>query len=156
MSLILDALRKSERTRQQSLSGRLGAGETPSGRTRLPVPWMSLLGVVLAINAVVIAFLVLRSNPAAPAASPVTASAPNAAAAQYHPTVRPLADEAGVPGDAPATAPVVAQNPEPAAPLPAANPAPTPAAADVSALPDYDGLPADLRSAIPNLHLDVH
>lgn len=155
MSLILDALRKSERTRQQSLSGRLGAGETPSGRTRLPVPWMSLLGVVLAINAVVIAFLVLRSTPPAPATAPVTASAPNAAAAQYHPTVRPLADEAGVPSDAPAAAPVVAQNPAPAAPLAAASPAAAPAA-DVSALPDYDGLPADLRAAIPNLHLDVH
>lgn len=152
MSLILDALRKSERTRQQSLSGRLGAGETPSGRTHLPVPWMTLLGVLLAINAVVIGFLLLRPSPSAPAVAPVAAPAPDSAAQQYHPAVRPLADEAGVPADAPAAAAPVAENP-----TPAANPAPAPTVAnDVGTLPDFDGLPADLRQAIPNLHLDVH
>ena len=56
MSLILDALRKSERTRQQTLTGQLGAGETPVGVSRLPVPWIPLFGALLAVNGVLLFF----------------------------------------------------------------------------------------------------
>ena len=148
MSLILDALRKSERTRQQSLTGQLGAGETPPPPARLALPWMTLLGLLLAVNAVVLTVFFWRGDrePAAPVAS----VAPQAAATPYHPEVRPLAGEApavtpAIPAQAPAATPQVIQQP---APIIAQN-----SSAD---LPHYDALPAELRQAMPALHLDVH
>lgn len=149
MSLILDALRKSERTRQQSLTGRLGAGEVPPPRSRLPVPWVTLLGLLLLVNAVVLGVLFFGSRPAPPAAPAVAENLAPRPAADYHPSVRPLAEEAGA-AEASAAAPV-------AAPVPPANPAPAaPAAGNVPDLPSFDALPPELRQNLPALHLDVH
>ncbi len=150
MSLILDALRKSERTRQQSLTGRGGAADAPPSVSRLPVPWITLLGLVLLINTVVLAVLFWpRSEP--PVAV-VVAPAPVAAAQPYRPEVRPLADEAGTPApDASrpaAAAPQAAASASQAAPVIAQN-----SSAD---LPTLDSLPADLRQSLPTLHMDVH
>jgi len=142
MSLILDALRKSERSRQQSLTGRLGAADAPPAATRMAVPWITLLGLLLVINAVVLAVLFWpRSEPPAATVTP----APAASAQAYRPDVRPLADEAGTPApDAPLpvavvprTAAVIAQN----------------SSADI---PTLDSLPADFRQSLPAWHLDVH
>lgn len=147
MSLILDALRKSERTRQQSLTGRLGAADAPPSVSRMPVPWITLLGLVLLINAVVLAVLFWpRSElPVAQAAAP----APVATAQPYRPEVRPLADEAGASTpEAPAAAPQAATAALQAAPLIAQN-----SSADV---PTLDSLPADFRQSLPALHMDVH
>ena len=149
MSLILDALRKSERTRQQSLTGRLGAADAPPSVSRMPVPWSTLLGLVLVINAVVLAVLFWprgeHSNPEAPVPAVVAASQ------AYRPDVRPLADEAGAPtadAAAPAAVPQVATPAPQAAPLIAQN-----SSADV---PTLDSLPADFRQSLPALHMDVH
>ena len=150
MSLILDALRKSERSRQQSLTGRLGAADAPPSVSRMPVPWSTLLGLVLAINAVVLAVLFWPRNEHSSAAAPATAvvAAPQA----YRPDVRPLADEAGAPTpDAAAPAAVAPQAATPApqtGPLIAQN-----SSADV---PTLDSLPADFRQSLPALHMDVH
>lgn len=146
MSLILDALRKSERSRQQSLTGRLGAADVPPSVSRMAVPWTTLLGLLLVINAVVLAVLFWpRSEPPAAAVAPPPAAAVQA----YRPDVRPLSGEAvsgndsaktatdDVPAQIPAAAPVIAQN----------------SSADV---PTLDSLPADFRQSLPTLHLDVH
>lgn len=151
MSLILDALRKSERTRQQSLTGQLGAGETPPPPARLVLPWTLLLGILLSVNAVVLALFFWRSDKE-PAPTPAVAAV-QTQAAPYHPDVRPLS------GEAPATtasgesrAPSLPATPA----VPAAVPAPVVARNSSADLPNYDNLPADVRQSLPPLHLDVH
>mgnify|MGYP004705610409 FL=1 len=54
MSLILDALRKSERTRQQTLAGQVSTADTAPARARIPVPWATLIGLLLVTNAIVL------------------------------------------------------------------------------------------------------
>lgn len=157
MSLILDALRKSERTRQQSLTGQLGATETPPGPGRMAVPWVTLLVILLVINAIVLTVFFWRGgeHTAAPAqAAPATPSV------TYHPEVRPLSEEAGTPPEAvpPAPPQVAAVQPAPAAP--AAAPAPRTAGTVVAqnadaGVPSLDALPMDVRQTLPALHLDV-
>ena len=150
MSLILDALRKSERTRQQSLTGQLGAGETPPPPARLTLPWTLLLGILLLVNAVVLGLFFWRGDKES-APPPATASM-QSQAAPYRPDVRPLSGEAtsSIESAAPQTTP--------AAPAPAAVPPSAPVIAQNSSadLPGYDSLPAQVRQSLPALHLDVH
>jgi general secretion pathway protein B len=147
MSLILDALRKSEHSRQQSLTGRLGTADVPPAPNRAPVPWAAVIGVLLLINAAALVVLFWRGAP--PPAMPVMPPAPPAAASpSYRPNVRPLAGEAPVPAalsPAAQVAPAVATTPSAA--IPTAVPA---------AVPNLDSLPADFQHALPALHLDVH
>ncbi len=157
MSLILDALRKSERTRQQSLTGQLGAGETPPPPARLTLPWTTLLGILLLVNAVVLGLFFWRSDRGTAAPQATAAAAVQAQAAPYRPEVRPLS------GEAPA-APVLGD----AARVTAASAAPAPAPVAASAgqavvaqngsadLPSYDSLSQELKQSLPALHLDVH
>jgi general secretion pathway protein B len=158
MSLILDALRKSERNRQHSLNGQLGSAETPSGPGRLPVPWVTLIALLLVANGVLLFFLWPRTPVTLPAA-PVAAAAP--AAAVYHPAVRSLADEVGDDDAAPAPTPVQTEAAVPTAPEQVAEApstvadAPQPATHD-SSLPTFDALSPDQRQGLPALHLDVH
>lgn len=158
MSLILDALRKSERTRQQTLTGQLGAGEMPSGVSRMPVPWLPILGAILVVNGLLLFFFWPKSEPAVPAAAVAATPTPVPA---YHPDVRPLSQEA----DADAGGPPVPA-PSPASRFtPPGNPSiAAPAVAEAPAVRHYgnqpvvvplDALPADLRQALPPLHLDV-
>lgn len=146
MSLILDALRKSERTRQQSLTGQLGVGETPPAPARLPLPWTTLLGILLLVNALVLAVFFWRgSNDETVTPKPATVPA-----AAYHPEVRPLSEEVQSTADDASPA-----APQAAAPvLPAAAPTPD-TTQDAAGLPTLDSLPAELRQSLPALHLDV-
>lgn len=138
MSLILDALRKSERSRQQSLSGQVGTVDTPPVRTHIPVPWSTLIGLLLAINVLALAVLYWRG------AAPREVAPP--APAPYHPQVRPLSDEV------PAAEPAQAATIHTAAAAPVS--VPPPAAAD--AVTSLEDLPAAVRGSLPSLHLDVH
>lgn len=148
MSLILDALRKSERVRHQSLTGQLSAGETPAGPSRMPVPWVTLIALLLVANALLLFFFWPHVAPL-PAAAPVV-SAPITPPAAYHPSVRPLAQETDdvVTAQAPTQASVAAQ----AAPATAAQI--TLPATDTPA--GIDSLPPELRQSLPVLHMDVH
>jgi general secretion pathway protein B len=156
MSLILDALRKSERARQQSLTGQLGSAETPSGPGRLPVPWVPLLAGLLIANAVLLFVFWPRSPEPVRADTPVAA----APAPAYHPSVRPLADEAG---DDAAAAPAQPQgsstdlspSAQPAQAVAANPPLPT-STTDTSSLPTFDALTPEQRQSLPALHMDVH
>jgi len=165
MSLILDALRKSERTRQQSLTGQLGSSELPSGPSRLPVPWLPIIAVILAANALLLYFLWPRNPTVATApALPATAAVQHAEAA-YRPAVRSLASEAISPDDTPGTPSRPIPVPAPASRFtPPGNPSlAAPQAAETAAVPaglgalqSIDDLPPELRQALPVLHMDVH
>lgn len=153
MSLILDALRKSERTRQQSLTGRLGVADAPPNVNRMAVPWSTLLGLVLVINAVVLAVLFWprSERPAAEVATPAVVAAPQ----PYRPDVRPLADEVGAPA-AEAPAPAASQPVAPQSVPQARQTGPVIAQNSSADIPTLDSLPADFRQSLPALHMDVH
>ncbi len=155
MSLILDALRKSERSRQQSLSGQLGTSDAKPGAGRVPVPWTTLLGLLLVVNAVVLGVLFWRSGstpPPAATAQPAPAESAPPAAAPYRPSVRSLAEEAGAPAAAStAAAPTAAPAQAEASAAPPAPPLPQVA----GNVPELASLPAAFQQSLPALHLDV-
>lgn len=174
MSLILDALRKSERTRQQNLSGRVSAADAPPAQARIPIPWATLVGLLLIVNVVALAIIFWNSQEHRAASRPVAsapAPAPVTAAPDYRPAVRSLAAEAAAAATAPApmaASPVppsalAAQSAAPAA----ASAAPTPAvpanSSDSGGInpgadnpPPLDTLPLAFQQSLPPLHLDVH
>jgi general secretion pathway protein B len=79
MSFILDALKKSEIDRQRQ--SQPGLMDMPAARRRGRLPlWAILLGALLAINAVVLAVMLLRSG--APAATSTPKKRPAAAVAE--------------------------------------------------------------------------
>jgi general secretion pathway protein B len=79
MSFILDALKKSELERQrQSVPGLVDSGAARP-RARLPV-WAIALGALLAVNLIVLLFVLTRGTGTAPGAVAQGAAAPGAAA----------------------------------------------------------------------------
>jgi general secretion pathway protein B len=160
MSLILDALRKSERTRQQSLTGQLGSGELPTGPSRLPVPWLPVITAILIANALLLYFLWPHPAPVTPAQTAAASALP--AAVPYHPAVRSLAAEAISPDDTPAAPARPIPVPAPVSHLaPPGNPSAVSAQsaaipAGLGALQSIDELPPEVRQSLPALHMDVH
>lgn len=154
MSLILDALRKSERSRQQSLSGQLGTSDAKPGASRVPVPWTTLLGLLLVVNAVVLGVLFWRGGSAPLPAPPMRATSAAGAAQPtipYRPSIRSLAEEAGAPpGTIAANTPAAPAQPEPSVMPPA--PPQTIVAGNV---PELTSLPVSFQQSLPALHLDV-
>ena len=174
MSFILDALKKSEIERQrQSMPGLIDA---PSAlrRGRLPL-WAILLGSLLAINMVVLIFVLLRNG------TPASASAPakHAAAAAPADAKSPVDDHFSPLGSAPVYAPEI--------PVAAAETSSTPSAEALLAphavaqraaphtfrrpdpvlleaeandndelLPSINEINLTGAQALPELHLDVH
>jgi general secretion pathway protein B len=141
MSFILDALKKAESERSRSSGPVLMDVRVAPPRRRLPT-WAWVLGLVLAANLGVLAWLLLRTPPAAGGAGDEQRVPP--------PAVNLPAAGANPPAPAPATPPPAAGN----APLPtAANAAPPP--------PNLDSLPTlqDLTAAgtvLPPLQLNLH
>lgn len=108
MSFILDALKKSESDRQRQSGPSLFEVKVAPPRRRLPL-WAVAIAVLLAINLIVIAWMLLR-HPAAPNPSTAAGSAPSAAApvvARAAPPASPAAPAGSEP--APAAAPAVDQ-----------------------------------------------
>lgn len=104
MSFILDALRKSEHERERKTLP--GLAEVPivrQDRPKVPVA-MIAIGALLAINLLVLLYVLLRddspgpaaASPAAPPAAPLPAAAPATVAPPASADVRPLQAEAGV------------------------------------------------------------
>ena len=103
MSFILDALKKSEFERQrQAVPGLMDSGTAPA-RTRLPL-WALAVAVLLAINLIVLVY-VLRRGGAPAAVAPAARATPDAIMAAPNPARAPN----------PATAPDPAAVPNPAA-----------------------------------------
>ena len=74
MSFILDALKKSENERQDSAPAEFTTVSSNGASPAMP-RWLWVLGALLAINALVLAFLLLRPD-AGPASRPVAAASP--------------------------------------------------------------------------------
>lgn len=172
MSFILDALKKSEAERQrQSVPGLMDAS-SPQRRRGLPT-WAIVVGVLLALNVLVLGIVVLRQKAAEP---------PTAARAEPHPDRTPGAAPNALPADSghfspldgtPVYAPEIPvdehEPPAPGARRPRADPALSKAparaqaAAEASAsaqndevLPEISELNLAGTQTLPELHLDVH
>lgn len=174
MSFILDALKKSEIDRQQRGSAEFAGVPTSSDRATVP-RWLWAVGLLLAINLVVLLGLLLRSS-AAPTASTAT---PVNSIQQAMPDESVLSSAAkerqGSDNPAPAevsfaerVAAAREQNSAPAAssravpettpPQPAASSEPGVASVSdsVLALPTIYEVIADGTVVLPELHLDIH
>lgn len=179
MSLILDALRKSERTRQQTLTGQVSVTGDASQHARIPVPWATLIGILLVVNAVVLVTILLRTHasrsaPAAETRMTVKTSPAAPAIPVYHPEIRSLAAEAAAistggtaitraeSGTASAAGTGISSVAATPTKTPESVSAPTAAASafvngrSVASAPPLDSLPAAFQQSLPPLHLDVH
>jgi len=154
MSFILDALRKSETDRQQQGSAEFAGVPTSNSREK-PPRWLWVLGLLLAINVIVLLGLLLRPDvqPAvSPAAQPAQTTqadpaenkdfASQVAAARQNAPAR----EESRPTAQPST-PAVSQVPAAIVPQ---------AAVNSNALPTIHELLANGTIALPELHVDVH
>ena len=166
MSFILDALRKSETDRQQKGNAEFANVPTSSERPGTPA-WLWVLGLLLAVNLVVLVGLWLRpdsttSQPVAVAAPPVSKEAAdvppsNDFAARVEEAKRNAPAREEPPKEAPADSVATEAAPLPAT-LPATFPAPVRTAPPqrAAALPTVHELRANGRLAIPDLHVDIH
>jgi general secretion pathway protein B len=170
MSFILDALKKSELERQrQSAPGLVDSGAARP-RSRLPA-WAIALGSLLAVNLIVLLFVLTRGTGNVPRAVTPGAVAPPAPAPHAAPA--PAEDGHFSPLEAPVYAPEI-----PAASLPASE-APRPVTTGVAGnskvghrdpllsdedyksdddevLPTINEINLTGAQALPELHLDVH
>lgn len=136
MSFILDALKKSESDRQRQSGPSLFEVKVAPPRRRLPI-WAVAIAVLLAINVIVISWMLLRhpgaSAPASPAASPAASPGHDAfqsasAARAVTPPVQgpPASGEAASTAQGPTNAPTppraatAGTSGQPSAPAPAA------------------------------------
>jgi general secretion pathway protein B len=173
MSFILDALKKSETERQEQGPTEFANVPTSSESPGMP-RWLWVLGLLLAVNLVVLLGLLLRDDtpePAVPDVRPApTASTVPEASSSFSSQLdearkrRPAPEAQPVPRPEPVSAlpepEPVAARPAPAADAPEPRP-PQPVAAarpdfTLRALPTVDELRANGTITIPELHLDIH
>jgi general secretion pathway protein B len=169
MSFILDALRKSENERQQQTPA--GLSTVPSSLEGPRAPrWLWLLAGLLAINVVIVAALLLKSNAAPSPARPVTPAAEAVGgepAAVDRPAPAP-ATEAGFadqleqvrrsrPAKSVIEAPAALNNDEESIARNASRSGNTGAAtAGVATLPSLDEVRLSGALALPEMHIDLH
>jgi general secretion pathway protein B len=180
MSFILDALKKSESDRQRQSGPALFEVKVAPRRTRLPL-WALALALLLAVNLVILAWMLLR-HPAAraeasldaatlhPAPAPTALPATTPSASLPAVAATPGAAVTALPASAPLSAPAplaaapnnsaAEQNPEDLAP--ATEPAAAPALSTHVRRGTADGVPlyqdwaATSGASIPALRLDLH
>jgi general secretion pathway protein B len=150
MSFILDALKKSESDRQRQSGPALFEVKVAPRRTRLPL-WALALALLLAVNLVILGWMLLR-HPAARADATLDAAPnPNAPAAVAGSASAPLPTAAPVP-----TVPAAAASPPPAVTAVPASAAPTPVATAPNNGAEADN-PEDLAPAAePAAPLSAH
>jgi general secretion pathway protein B len=180
MSLILDALRKSERARQQTLTGQLSASDALPKRARIPVPWATLIGILLAANALVLTIIFWHIHTSdiksvvTETQQPFKAAATEMPTPVYRPVIRSLAAEAAgnnptvvantvMPTASPANTTPITTTTAPAktssslvAPTTGTPPSPPVAGVSAGDVPPLDSLPLEFQQSLPPLHLDVH
>lgn len=154
MSFILDALRKSETDRQQQGSAEF-AGVPTSDRREKPPRWLWVLGLLLAVNVIVLLGLLLKPDAQPTSARleppPQNTQTPPARSEDFASQVAAARQNAPVreeprPVEVEST-PENVQVPVTTAPSPAANP---------MTLPTIHELLANGRISLPELHVDVH
>jgi general secretion pathway protein B len=160
MSFILDALKKSESDRQRQSGPALFEVKVAPPRTRLPL-WAVAIGLLLAVNLVIVAWMLLR-RPAAHAETALAQPLAAPVATALPPPVTAPAAAAPVPATAvaaPALAATTGSAPASAAPLPGAAPAmptaaqgsaaaDTPSAEDLAPAADAPAAPATLSTHV--------
>jgi general secretion pathway protein B len=154
MSFILDALRKSETERQTKGSAEF-AGVPTSSRREQPPRWLWILGLLLAVNVIVLLGLLLRpvTQPAVTPATPPTQIIQAMPARKDDFARQVAAARQNVPAreeprpTTPASIPTASQAPAAAAPRTVTN---------SLALPTIHELLANGTISLPELHVDVH
>jgi len=173
MSLILDALKKSEAERQRQAGPTLLEVRVAKPQRRYPL-WALAVGLLLAVNMILLLVFVLH-RPGAPAAEPPSVAErtplPAPAAASTHAINAPAAmppSVASAPAAAPSIAPMPAPTPAQDAPdsaasnpadnLPAVAPQPANSRTQHDIASDYSNLPSfsDVGGNLPDLRLDLH
>jgi len=181
MSLILDALRKSEHQRQRQVGPGLAVvPESPVSQR--PATWLLVLGGLLALNIVVLLALLLTGRDPEPEAmppAPTGAMAPPAVTApppvaetrpEPHRSapvslparpprseVRPLTTEVAAPPPTAARTPPPAAAPDGAAPRTAPSPGVSAEQATADArLPRFTDLVLRGELNVPHMHIDIH
>ncbi len=169
MSFILDALKKSETDRQQQSKAEFAGVPTSSASPGVP-RWLWVLGLLLAINLVVLLGLFFRPDAAAPRLPPIAVSETAEAVLEEAVTEEPSLEQPA--STEPSFAEQVAvakQNASARQAAPAAAPQPSPAEPavrpgvvysappkDSRVLPTMQELRANGTVALPDLHLDIH
>ncbi len=171
MSFILDALKKSETDRQQQSTAEFASVPTSPAPAGVP-RWLWIVGLLLAINIVVLVGVLLRPEAETRAIVEVentaARSAPNIQNSQSEPTSfedkvatarqnRPgqqVDSGTAMPGSVPGTAVPGSTVPEPVKPvLISQNPATIPAQ---DLYPSIHEVRANGLAGVPELHLDIH
>lgn len=154
MSFILDALKKSETERQQQ-----GDAEFSTVPTSSPKPgamrWLWLLGLLLAVNLIVLMGILLRRDaPPSIPATPVSVQAPEAIVST--PAEDPTRSFAEQIAEARLEQPSTPESADTVTSRPAAMPAPANARRASSGLPTIDQLRLDGSLQLAELHVDIH
>lgn len=160
MSLLLDALKRSEQEREQTLEGRLSHAGPPPGLAHARTPWAVIVALLLCVNVGLIAVWFNASRRTA-SSHLVKAPAQAAPATPHH--VRSLAREAALG----VTAPGASAAPEPVAPAPVPEAAQTGTAAASTATakpsvaapndaPPLETLPQSVQHQLPELQMEIH
>jgi general secretion pathway protein B len=159
MSFILDALKKSESDRQRRGSTEFASVPTSNGRQSAP-RWLWVLGILLAVNLVVLLGLLLRPDVAVTPAASVPVATDNdtfaeqvAQARQNIPPREEPRTETGRPAATkPASAPVTKSPATSPPPATSARRQPT----NTASLPTIHEVLANGTVTLPALHVDIH
>ena len=149
MSFILDALKKSESDRQQQGSAEFTGVPTSSDRQKTP-RWLWVLGVLLAVNLIVLLGLVFRPD-APPAGMPTATESPATSNDDFAEQVAE-AKQNVPPREEPRR--VAANSARPVTPSPSVTIARS--ATDTASLPTIHEVVADGTVTLPEMHVDIH
>ncbi|HET7587841.1 MAG TPA: general secretion pathway protein GspB [Gammaproteobacteria bacterium] len=146
MSLLLDALKRSEQDRQQTLKDRLGQAGPAPGVAQKRAPWALAIVILLGINAaLVVSWL---RTPERPSLKQVPAIETARPAPITQPDVRSLANEAAL------AAPAEASSSSSLVPPAAAKESER--TIESGEAPALDTLPESIRRGLPELHMQIH
>ncbi len=156
MSFILDALKKSETERQQT--GNTEFAAVPTSPTRQSFPrWLLVVGILLAVNLIVLIGLLLRSDDnvgvsTSPAPTPAATEAPDNTFEEQVATARQNRPR-NVPQEVVATQSAPEPTPTLQADLISQHPETVPAS---DLYPTIQEVRVSNTIALPELHLDIH
>ncbi|HET7570178.1 MAG TPA: general secretion pathway protein GspB [Gammaproteobacteria bacterium] len=154
MSLLLDALKRSEQEREQTLEGRLSHAGPAPGLAHARTPWAVIVALLLCVNVGLIAVWFNASRRTLPARS----TAPVLAAPAVPHQVRSLAREAALGATAPAaaTTPAPAHESAPTQTAAASTAAVKPSVAGPDDAPPLETLPQSVQHQLPELQMEIH
>lgn len=157
MSFILDALKKSETDRQRQGSAEFAGLPTSSGPAG-PPRWLLVLGLLLAVNLVVLLGLLLQTDaesPVLPTPAAPEVIAPVVDSSSFADQVAEARQNVPAPQETPPADSQSATSPS-IAPETAAASTHRPSSINTAALPTFIEVIANGTMMLPDLHLDIH